>query len=144
MVRKKFIFALVCLLFGFTTGFLIAEAALRWKTPDWLSIRMKEAGLGNAEGFGSDVGWAIETTHGHFVRFQPNTSFRMKYYEYNTTAHIGQWGARIVESERDERKNRLVPVPFMGDSFAFGIGVDDNQTYVNLIDRKSKLPYLNL
>ena len=32
----------------------------------------------------------------------------------------------------------------MGDSFAFGVGVDDRQTYVNLLDLKSSLRYLNL
>src|SRR5205085_4075502 len=123
---KKIAFASISVLLGLSVAILACEAGLRMATPEWLALRMTEAGLGNAEGFGSDVGWSIETIHGHFVRFRPNTSFHIKYYEYSTVAHIDQWGGRLIPSESGRKKGGP-KVPFLGDSFGFGIGVSDRE-----------------
>ena len=141
MSKKKIFLTVFAILFGLTAGFLVTEILLRIAAPAWLVAQMKELNLArNVASFGSDVGWSVETVDGRFVRFVPNTHFDVHYYEYNHSVHIDRWGGRVVAGQ----KKQDVVIPFLGDSFAFGLGVEDEQTYISLLNAISPYTYLNL
>lgn len=95
-----------------------------------------------AQRFGSDAGWSVERNDGKFVRFTPLSHFDVHFYEYNHTVNIDRWGGRVVNGQT-ERADPVV-VPFLGDSFMFGIGVEDQQTFVSLLNSQTSTQYLNL
>ncbi|MBI4245430.1 MAG: SGNH/GDSL hydrolase family protein [Planctomycetes bacterium] len=136
---------LVC--FGFFVAFLSLEIFLRCWGPDWLKTRMREVGVENstgakAEDFGSDKNWPVVKKEGKFVQFKPQRQFRVQHYEYDIVAHIDQWGGRETRSSEDLKKERFMP--FLGDSFTFGIGVKDEETYVSQLKAHLNYPFLNL
>jgi hypothetical protein len=135
----------ISLVLGLLVGFIFFEIGLRLFPPDWLIQRMRELNAGNpANEFGSDTTWPAEKEQGRFVRFTPLTHFRVEHWEYNNIANIDRWGGRRVSPIKSGKNNTHV-VPFLGDSFCFGVGVEDNQTYVSLLNsRNVDYEYLNL
>jgi len=143
-VKRKTVLATISILLSLTVGLLLAEFALHFLAPPWLSQRMHEINLNpSAIGFGSDAGWSVESIDGKFVRFTPNTKFPVNYYEYKTSANIDRWGGRVVASDA-LAKNPKAFVPFLGDSFTFGIGVEDAETYISILSARFPVPFLNL
>jgi hypothetical protein len=140
--KRKFILTVVAVVIGILLGCSLGEIGTRLIAPPWLTLQMKEMNLArNAALFGSDVGWSVETSDGKFVRFVPNSHFDVHYYEYNHSVHIDQTGGRVVNSNKN---NKGVVIPFLGDSFAFGIGVADDETFVNLSAAHSPYHFINL
>jgi hypothetical protein len=140
--KRKLLLASFAIIIGLIFGCLLGEIGTRIIAPPWLKVQMKEMNLArNAALFGSDVGWSVETTDGKFVRFVPNTHFDVHYYEYNHSVHIDQTGGRVVSSNKN---NPGEVIPFLGDSFAFGIGVEDDQTFINLSASHSPYHFINL
>ena len=119
---------------------------MRFFGPSWLKTRMKEVGIKNATGipenFGSDKNWPVEKKEGKFVQFTPQTQFFVQHYEYENIAHIDQWGGRQTENLRDPVSSEFVP--FLGDSFTFGVGVEDREVFVNLLKKRLGYQFLNL
>src|SRR5215471_15181703 len=143
--RRKLLFGVFGILFGIVAGLFLVEFMLRIFAPKWLVQEMKEWNLArNAESFGSDVGWQVESIDGRFVRFVPGTQFNVRYHEYNHDVHIDEWGGRAVGGPKPTGQKQLVP--FMGDSFVFGIGVQDNETFVSLLNSSpdSNYRFINL
>jgi hypothetical protein len=70
---------------------------------------------------------------GKFVSFQPYGHFSMAHYEYSDTVNIDRWGGRRTADGAEESNARPL-VPFLGDSFTFGAGVQDNETFVALLN----------
>lgn len=141
---RKILLAIIGVLFGAVAGIGLTEILLRLFAPDWLVKEMKELNLArNVASFGSDVGWSVETIDGRFVRFVPGTQFNVHYFEYNHAVHIDQWGGRAV-TEGKSGKDEGQVIPFLGDSFAFGLGVEDGETFISLLNRKSSHHYINL
>jgi len=142
--KKKIVLAIVTVFFGILLGCLFGEIFSRAFAPSWLKEQMKELNLArNAQQFGSDVGWSVETVDGKFVRFVPGTHFDVHYYEYNHSVQIDQWGGRLTSADQTKTNNQAL-IPFLGDSFAFGIGVADNETFINLSDLHSRYRFINL
>jgi hypothetical protein len=139
--KKKVLFAIIAVLFGMTAASIVAEFALRIAGPEWLTRQMKSTNLEGALRYGSDAGWPVETVNRRFVRFKPNQEFPVDYYEYHTIVHTDQWGGRAANSAR---KNNSVLIPVLGDSFAFGLGVKDEETFISQLNTKSEYQYLNL
>src|SRR5262249_18983272 len=141
--RKKILFGFLSILFGILLALLIMEAFLRIHPPAWLTQQMNSLNLEpGAQEFGSDAGWSVERIDGKFVRFTPLTHFEIKYYEYHNDVNIDRWGGRVVNGNVN-RKDSVV-VPFLGDSFMFGVGVEENQSFVTLLNSNSPLQYVNL
>jgi lysophospholipase L1-like esterase len=139
---RKILLSLFAIIFGLLTGCGIAEISLRVATPAWLDKEMNDLSLArNVETFGSTVGWSVERIDGKFVRFKPLTSFRVRYYEYDHEAHIDAKGNRAIAVNKNKPST---VVPFLGDSFLFGIGVPDEQTYVSLLNHDPNYEYMNL
>lgn len=140
--KKKIVFFVFAVVFGITVGFFLSEVALRVAGPAWLRQLMVGTNLDGQIRYGSDAGWPVDSKNGKFVRFKPEKEFAVKYYEYSTTVHTDQWGGRLVPSVKQTSGSPLVPV--LGDSFAFGLGVKDEETFVNLLCENSDAVYLNL
>jgi hypothetical protein len=140
--RTKIAASLFMLFAGTVAGLLLIEMFLRFRPPEWLKMRMTALNLRkNAEEFGSDAGWSVERIDGKFAQFTPNTQFHISGMEFDYDAHIDELGGRVVRGSR----NKKTPViPFFGDSFMFGIGVKDDETFVSLLNEQSQDRYVNL
>lgn len=141
MKTPKWKLAIVTVVFGLLAGAFAAEVGLRLAGPPWLKDYMKGTNLHGALRYGSDAGWPVETLNHKFVRFKPGQTFKVNYYEYHTTVHTDAWGGRSVGGDP---KSKKILVPFIGDSFAFGLGVEDQQTFVSLLGHNAKWHPLNL
>jgi len=140
--KKKIVFFAFAILFGLSLGLIVAEVGLRIAGPAWLRQFMIGTNLYGQIHYGSDAGWPVESLGGKFVRFKPDKQFNVEYYEYNTTIHTDRWGGRRIP---DVKKGDGLPiVPVLGDSFTFGLGVNDGETFVNLMCKKFNAVYLNL
>ncbi|MDH3976584.1 MAG: SGNH/GDSL hydrolase family protein [Deltaproteobacteria bacterium] len=112
---------------------------MRLFSPEWLELRMKELTAGKAYEFGSDQNWPVVKVNGKVKNFKPNSSFAVRHYEYDNKANIDELGGRRTKYSEGGKV-----VPFLGDSFTFGVGVEDQETYVSLLSQKSGIRFLNL
>ncbi|MBO33321.1 MAG: hypothetical protein CMM74_10155 [Rhodospirillaceae bacterium] len=126
---------------GLLFAMLILEGALRVFPPDWLRQRMREINAGQQVFFDSDEGWPLECSDTGCLRFTPGSKFRVITREYNHSVAIDEHGARATSVPIS---GEGPVVPFLGDSFTFGIGVEDTETFVSLLDSGSAADYLNL
>lgn len=116
---------------------------MRLWAPNWLRMRMSELNVGYGRpAFGSDADWPVERRDGNFERFRPFSKFNVLNYEYKSTAHIDKYGGRVTKSAVGEMSSKVVP--FFGDSFTFGIGVEDNETFASILSEKLDYFILNL
>ena len=142
--RKDSVFAVTTVLLSLAVSLVLSEAILRALAPAWLEYRMAvlnpEAA---AEGWGSDAAWPVERRNGSFYSWIPSSSFSVSHLEYKTTAHIDELGGRVVPASSTSKSNPLLP--FLGDSLTFGIGVNDDETFVSKIaDKIQHFRVLNL
>ena len=77
-----------------------------------------------------------------FKNFKPNSCFDVVHYEYCFKANINSYGGR-VSGQQNSNTSKII-IPFMGDSFTFGVGVGDEKAYVSLLNRKTYHFLLNL
>lgn len=141
MKTPKWKLATITIVFGLLAGTFMVEVGLRLAGPKWLKDYMRGTNLYGALRYGTDAGWPVETLNHEFVRFKPGQTFKVDYYEYHTVVHTDAWGGRAVGGDP---KSKKILVPFIGDSFTFGLGVEDQQTYVSLLRNHKKWHPLNL
>jgi len=139
---KKVLMALVALAVGLAVALVLGEIATRVMAPSWLQHRMAYLNPATADAvFAGDRDWKVEKTpDGEFLRFVPGSSFVMQHLEYNLAARIDEEGGRrgaMVSSDQPV-------VPFLGDSFTFGVGVADEETFVSLAGVRLQRALLNL
>jgi hypothetical protein len=140
--KKKLLFGFLAILIGLTIAALLSEVALRLYPPKWLTQQVNALNLEPAaQGFGSDAGWQVQKIDGKFIGLKPLTHFKVRYYEYQHDVNIDRLGGRVVNGNREEIG--LPVVPFLGDSFMFGIGVQDGQTFVSHLKEKTSVEYVN-
>jgi len=140
---QKFLFtALTGLgMLGFTLG--LCEILARALAPAWLSQRMRIINPSeNTVEFGSDRGWKIDSDAEGFLRFKPHSSFQVQHYEYSTTAHFDELGGRAMSTATPKTANKILPI--LGDSFTFGVGVEDDATFASLWNNRAPVRILNL
>lgn len=119
----------------------MGEVGLRIAGPKWLMQQMKGTNLDGTIHGGSDAGWPVETINRKFVRFKSKQEFPVDYYEYHTIVHTDEWGGRAANGSKIGGR-MLVPV--LGDSFAFGLGVQDQESFVSLLNSTTEFRYINL
>jgi hypothetical protein len=122
--------------------FIIFEIALRIFTPDWLAYRMKYLDIGDSRGYGSDADWKVKYKDNKFYSFLPNSTFKIYHYEYENTVHINELGARYTSP--GEKTDTSGLIPFTGDSFVIGVGVEDSENIVALSKKSTGYNFLNL
>lgn len=145
---QRLLFPLLAVLLGCLAGAALAEGYLRVVGPNWLKARMQEIGIENKTGIDpahlwSDKNWPIERTEqNEFVSFVPNSEFPAAHYEFKHPVNIDEFGGRLTTTAASSTKKNI-NVPFMGDSFLFGLGVQDEETYVSILGENSEYRLLN-
>jgi len=129
------------ILFGLLAPILVFEGLLRVIGPAWLDLRMREIALNDNVYLDTDEDWPVECSELHCYMFAPNSEFQVVTQEYSHGVTIDQYGNR---SNRNLETEPSKVVPILGDSFTFGLGVEDNETFVSLIDKVSSIRYMNL
>ncbi len=137
--RKELILSLITILIAVILVCVLVEILLRVFTPDWLEFRMKEVKPNQAVEIGSDRQWPVVEIDDEFKSFTPQATFEVTHFEYSNIANIDEYGGRITNYYDQE-----ILVPFFGDSFTFGVGVEDQQTYVSLLSKPGQGRFLNL
>lgn len=108
-----------------------AELVLRALPPSWLAARMRVVRAGGTlRDWGTDANWPLAFQDGHVVGFKPGSHFTVNSDEYSHDVQIDYLGGRTIQ--RNVGLD-LPVVPVFGDSFAFGLGVDDDQTFLSLV-----------
>lgn len=127
--RRKSLFAAMAMLVGTSSGLILLEVGLRLLPPAWLEQRMRELNVGQPYETEADRAWPIMLEGQAFRQFVPRSSFMVRHYEYQHAATSDELGGRTTPYTPGYRD----VVPFMGDSFTFGVGVEDAETFVSLI-----------
>ena len=135
--------ALLCV--SLTLTATLAEITIRIISPQWLEFRMQvmSAGSENSNSkfeVGTDQEWKAISRDNHFLKFVPNQIFPIFHEEYQNKATIDGDGARWNGFNGDTS----IKWPILGDSFTFGIGVEDRQTFVSLLSNKVNANFVNL
>ena len=140
--RSRAVFRFLVPLFVFICAAMVAEALLRVVAPPWLTLRMHEVRAGRSlADFGDDAGWPVTLAGGRPFGFQAGARFRVRADEYSHEARTDEFGGRVVGQSRAVG---LPIVPVLGDSFTFGIGVNDGETFVSLISAAMPARLINL
>ncbi len=119
------------MLLGLGVSMAVLEVGLRLFPPAWLEQRMGELNAGAAQGdeLGTDREWPIILEQRAFRQFVPHSSFRVRHYEYDHAVTIDELGGRTTPYP----DGHTAVVPIMGDSFTFGVGVEDAENFVSLL-----------
>jgi hypothetical protein len=118
---------LLLTLFACAIGVACGEIALRAAGPHWLRARMQELGAGHPILGETSAFDFIAVENGRFTGFRPRSSFLLLDGEFRTAVHITDWGTRATGADAAGPDT----VVFVGDSFTFGYGVNDDETFVS-------------
>jgi len=130
------LFAVITVCLSIAASLFTFELALWFFSPGWLKYRMHFLSLYQSDlGFGTDAAWKVQMRNGDFWRFEPNSEFNVSDYEYNDIAHINELGGRSV-AHLDGRDKSKALLPFLGDSFTFGVGVSDEETFSSVLSEE--------
>jgi len=85
-----------------------------------------------------------------FIRYDPRLGWRLtpgwrgahRHHDFAVRYAINESGYRSDPALPADRRGRLIAV--VGDSFTFGLGVNDGETFVSLLNRDGPNSYLNL
>jgi lysophospholipase L1-like esterase len=138
-------FAVITVFLAIATSLAVSELVLRLFPPAWLRYRMESLALdGRVRTFRTDHGFRFQMKNGGFWRLEPNSQIVVSDNEFVYTAHIDEFGGRKVRQV--EWADKSMPVlPFMGDSFTFGVGVSDEETFASVLSAEvQELRILNL
>jgi GDSL-like Lipase/Acylhydrolase len=130
--KKLLLFYIIMVAISATLTLLSLEFIARVLAPVWLTQRMLFLNPPpGGQAFGSDLDWKVDKKGGYFWRFTPHSEFDVTHVEYNNKAHIDDNGGRVT-ANADSAENKDF-VPFLGDSFTFGNGVADAETFASLL-----------
>src|SRR5262245_13904751 len=136
-------FAVITVIVAIVTSLTAFEVGLRLFPPTWLKSRM-ELLLSGKAAFGTDHGFPRRMKTGEFWGYEPSSEFLVASSEFVSTVHIDELGGRKVHYVEGTDMSRPV-VPFLGDSFTFGVGVSDEETFASVVsDEIQELRILNL
>ena len=74
--------------------------------------------------------WKTKYKNGEFYSFTPNSTFKIYHAEYENVVHINSLGGRSTALNELADTNNIIP--FTGDSFVMGVGVEDTENIVSL------------
>jgi hypothetical protein len=129
ILTKERAFAIVAMLLSVVVSFALCEVMVRFFAPSWLKQRMAILNPDSSTaGFGTDRNWKVEFRDGKFFSFTPYSRFDVSHVEYNNIANIDELGGRRVPFRSGPDLKLL---PLLGDSFTFGVGVEDEETFAS-------------
>ncbi|MCP4407382.1 MAG: hypothetical protein GY807_06400 [Gammaproteobacteria bacterium] len=129
--KKRILFTTITLLFGLTLALIAAELILRYLQNHIQSTDRLDPGLMLHD---RQLGW----------RMKPQWVGQHGHYDFDVHYAINQYGFRGDFAERNAGQSGRVTA-MVGDSFTFGLGVDDHETFVHRLNTRSDAvhSYLN-
>ncbi|MBT3611391.1 MAG: hypothetical protein HN522_00405 [Flavobacteriales bacterium] len=130
--------------------FFATECILRIYTPYWLENRMTLLNPKNKQH--SNVKYSdqplkkiiLSTDKNKFLSYIPNSRTKLRHIEYENTINIDKYGGRKTSSDNRIFSDSLRKVIFLGDSFTFGVGVEDDEVFCSLLQKDLNVKVLNL
>jgi hypothetical protein len=131
--NRQRLLAILTILLSTAMCLLVVESALGWYSKRIANSSMMSLGLMRYE---SELGWALV----------PNWQGTHKHHDFSVTYNTNARGYREAGADKDSTLHGAAPtLALVGDSFTFGLGVDDNQTFAaQLNQRDPARQYLNL
>jgi hypothetical protein len=128
-LNKRLAFRLIVVLLVSALGLAVAELVLRWR----------QAAIQGSDRL--DPG---------FIRYDPRLGWRLtpgwqgahRHHDFAVRYAINESGYRADPAQPRNRCGRLIAV--VGDSFTFGLGVNDGETFVSRLNRDGTNTFLNL
>ena len=116
--HRRWRFAATCLLFGVISCLAFAQAGLRWQARRIERSNQLDPGMIQ---YDRALGW----------RLVPEWTGTHRHYDYTARYHINRRGLRGPAKSDADRGETTIAV--LGDSFTFGFGVEDDETFVSRI-----------
>lgn len=86
------------------------------------------------------------TIYHNFLKYPkppgPNTTYELNTLEFKTTVSVNSLKLRDIEIKPKEANEYRILC--LGDSFTFGLGVNDNETYPRILEQILRQKTLNL
>ncbi|MBE7504064.1 MAG: hypothetical protein HS113_28010 [Verrucomicrobiales bacterium] len=127
--RKRALFRALAICVSLGAALLGAELFLRWRQHTIAGSEHLDAGFIR---YDPVLGW----------RLTPAWTGRHQHYDFDVHYTIKTDGFRFDPAQPKDRRGRLIAV--VGDSFTFGLGVEDDQTFVSLLNRDGTNTFVNL
>ena len=145
---KLFLFLVNILLLLFV--FFAAEFVLRIHTPFWLENRMTVLNPKNKQHSiikNSDQPLKkiiLLNKKNKFLSYIPNSITKLRHIEYENTINIDKHGGRRTSPDNREFSDNIRKAIFLGDSFTFGVGVEDKEVFCSLLQKDLNFKAINL
>ena len=130
---KKTVYILILITLGLLLAISFTEITTRILAPDWLKVKMEKVRSDGIFFMGTDEEFPVIKENNKIKSLIPNSKFTVSHYEYKNIARTDDYGGRITQNSGQED----ITI-FLGDSFTFGVGVEDEETFVNLLSKDSK------
>ncbi|MFT7459833.1 MAG: hypothetical protein ACI909_002516, partial [Planctomycetota bacterium] len=129
--RREVCFTLITVIISTLFCLLLAEYGLRWYQQ---SINNSSAGDPGLLRYHAQLGWTLT----------PSWQGQHQHHDFNVQYNINKYGFRGDESI-DLQSNTRRRIAFVGDSFSFGLGVEDEDTFTAQLNRlHPEIEFLNL
>jgi len=122
-MRTRWAFRLVTIGLSVLVGLLSVEVALSWRERAIAGSDRLDPGLVQHD---PSLGW----------RLTPGWSGRHRHHDFDVRYRVNAEGFRAETAGEPEKGARTVWV--LGDSFTFGLGVNDTETFVHLLDQRGR------
>ncbi len=129
MRSKPTVFRALALLLGLLVGLVVAELALEWRQRRLAESDDLDAGFIRHD---PALGW----------RLTPRWQGRHRHHDFDVRYTVNDSGFRSDPGVPGSRRGRTIAV--VGDSFTFGLGVNDDATFVHLLNQAGPDTFLNL
>lgn len=127
--RKQLAFRVTAVLLGLVVAFAVTELILRYR-----DNRIRASGVydpPNLFRYDAELGWALT----------PSWHGTHRHYDYKAEYSINELGFREDAKLPGSRRGRLHAV--VGDSFTFGLGVGEGETFVTRLNEAGTNSYVN-
>jgi len=122
--KSQSLFILLSLVISLTFSIIVAEWVLRYQRQSFeQEISSSEKMEPGMILYDAQLGWKL----------QPYWSGKHHHYDYDVTYHINRDGFRGSQARPED-----VDYAVIGDSFSFGLGVNDDETFTALLNSNSK------
>jgi len=128
--------------------FFVGECVLRINTPFWLENRMTTFLIKNNYKADKNSDKPLKNIiltneKNKFISYAPYSKTKLSHFEYENTINIDKYGGRKTSSEQQIFSDSTKKVLFLGDSFTFGVGVEDDEVFCSLLQKDINLKLLN-
>jgi hypothetical protein len=119
--RKLIFFVTIITLFSFSVVLVVSEMLLRFKQHQIENSDQLDSGM---MVYDKDMGWELAK----------NWNGRHKHYDYDVSYSTNSLGFRSGSNKRGEQSG--LTYAFVGDSFTFSFGVNNSETFIQLLNSR--------